>query len=271
MGYATATEKITFERAQQLRTERAEGAFGRALSFEAELLDEAIAVWTRDEAGRWEDPRSDVARMHAPVAPGALGGLIDEGHSVGEAHIIPVATAGSVKTVTRKVKVTVPGALADRLRNRDDWAAKSALRDVLHVQIPGNVLGDITVVTTPAARKPVAKATDGKAVTRYRIRPTAHVSSRDGAVHAALNASYPSQAEARTAALELLTTHTTLPDLTVEAFVAREGEDGALSPALVMISRPTPDEATVTVDVTTHTVKPNPTIDHYDVTFWYHH
>lgn len=271
MGYATTTEAITTERAEQLRAEPQERRlhFG-VRTFEEKLISEAVSVWRDEEAGRHDDERVGSVQMHKPVAAQCRHLDLD-GWSTECAHVVPVVAPESVSTVTKKVKVVIPGDVADKLRASHHWDALDAVRQILSAQFPVGVLGKIEVISVPAPRKPAARATEGKAVTRYKIRPSEHVVSRDKAVHAALNASYSSQAEARSVALDLLTENDTFPEMTVEAVVGRVTDSGEFSPALVTIARPTPAEATITVNITTHTVKPNPKIDRYEVTFWFHH
>lgn len=273
MGYATTTEIVSAERAEQIRAmPRPRYIFGPAPSFGSRLLSEAVQHWNDTEAGRYEDARSEEALMHKPVSEHShRDGFNVDDYGTGTAHIVPIVDPKSVVTATKKVKLTVPGEVADGLRRDYPWDAMQKVRNLLHEQFTPETLGKVEVVSLPAVRKPVAKATDGKAVTRYVITTAEdvyHVSSR---IRAAFKEAHESQAAARAAAIELLTEHDTLPALSVEAVVGRMTEDGTFSKELVSIARPVPAEAVITVAVTTHTVKPNPKIDRYEVTFWYHH
>lgn len=275
MGYATTTEIITADAAERLRTEKtAQRSFGygHVDSFASRLLRAAVSNWRQNEAGRFEDARSYGAELHQPVAKEVRGRGVDwDAMSVEDAHIIPIAASESVTTVTKKMKLTVPGELADKLRSKNSWGAQHQVRELLEKQIPTRTLGTVEVLSVPSPRKPQAKATEGKAVTRYVITATENIVSALPAVRAALKGKYDTQAEARSVALALLTEHDTLPALQVEAVVGRVTEDGTFSKALVTVARPTAPEAVITVNVTTHTVKVNPKIDSYEVTFWYHH
>lgn len=273
MGYASTTRTITAARAEQLRAEpRKADYWGRTQTFESKLVDEAVSEWRDQEANRWDSSSAFGYEMVKPMAEGIRDRGIDwDRADVDTAYITPIVAASSVSTVTKKVKVTVPGDVADRLRAPYPHNALEQVRKLLLAQYPANTLGDIEVVSVPAPRKPQAKATEGKAVTKYFIRGAESGWVGDRTLAEALKKPYDSQAEARSAAVDLLTARDTLPALSVEAVVLREAEDGTLSKSLVTIARPTPAEATVTVAVTTHTVKPNAKIDHYEVTFWYHH
>lgn len=141
---------------------------------------------------------------------------------------------------------------------------------MVRAQVEPGTLGTIAIAAWPTARKPVAKATEGKAITRYVLTCEKFGHRMPYELSAALKATYASQAEARQAGIDLMSKHRVILALSVEAKVVRVSDDAEAS-ALVTIARPVPETATMTLEVTTHTVKPNPKIESYSVVFWYHH
>ena len=269
MGYASTVESISAEHAERLRAQTSSRTqFGGPDTFAMKVTRAAVSLWSDREYGHG-DPRAYEAEMYPPVADG-VGLPYDDDLSVETGHVFPVAAPASVATKTRKIKVNVPGQLADRLR-RDAWGAMHELRQILITQLPVNTLGAFEVVAVPAARKPQAKVAEGKTATRYVLKPVERVSIGDPKVHAVVTTMFESQAAARAAALDLLGEHDDLPAFTVEGVVGRVTDEGKFSPTLLTVSRPVLPEVAITVQVTTHEVKPNPAIERYDVLFWYHH
>ena len=279
MGYFDATQVISVERAEQLRKDavqapRDRGYFylGRSQMWEDLMVSEAVQQWRDTEASRHEDQRAGAPKL-APVLAEQVSGLYyaHVGDTEGWDHslIRPIAATGSVVTKTRTVKVKVDGPTIALLRV-GGYLGIEKLRTLLHSDFPVTELGDIEVVSLPVPRKPVASATAGKARTVYLIKADAQVNTRNAEVHKALNAAYDSQSEARQTAIDLMVEYDELPDLHIKATVVREQEDGKLNGQLVTITRPVV-EGTVTVRVTTHTVKPDPKLSHYLVSFSYHH
>jgi len=268
-----ATVKVSAERAEGLRAAASDRWL--RVPFEERILNEAVTIWERDSSAyEHADPRP--AKMTEPVAEQNLGRYLAYlDHLAQEqeedwSFVTPVAAPDSVVTKTSTVKVTLDRGMIAKLRTRR-FGAEADLRRILHGQFPPHVLGDVEVVSLPAARKPVAAATEGKAKTVYVIKLVEDTWGLAPGVHNALNADYPSQAEARQKAVALLTEHPELPGLHIEAAVVREREGGQRSRALVTVTRPEPAEASVTLRVTTHTVKPNPTVGVYHVAFLYKH
>ncbi|SDH49765.1 hypothetical protein [Microbacterium sp. 77mftsu3.1] len=270
MGSTSTTVAISTERAGEVRAQRVPHAWGSAASFESKLVDEAIAQWsTRKDA--YDDAVVESIELHSAVAEAVRERGIDwDAEPAYAAHVFPIASADSVVTQTQTVKLTVPGHLLTTLHAGEGYGTYE-IRGLLTEMFPASTLGDVTVVTLPKRSKPVAKATEGKAVTRYRIVPIDPIRAHIPAAQYALNATYSSQSEARTVAVDLLTAHPALPNLAVEAVIVREREGGKLSKALVTVTRPVPEDVQIGVKVTTHTVKPNATIERYEVTFGIHY
>jgi hypothetical protein len=277
MGYADTEQVISVERAEQLRDKvktapHTRWSFGRQ-TWEDAMVSEAVGIWRDEEANRYDGERAGEPRLLTAVPEEVLGWYIDsvthDESFIANSYITPVVSEASVATKTRTVKVKVSGDVIAKLR-RGSYHGQAELRKLLHSDFPVTELGKIEVVTLPAPRKPAASATAGKAKTVYRIRGVENHFTNLQSIHAALNKSYDSQADARAAAIDLMSEHEDLPDMRIEAVVVREQEDGKLSPSLVTIARPVAD-GTVTVQVTTHTVKPSPKLKNYRVRFAYHH
>lgn len=274
MGYASTVETISAEHAERLRTAPSTRTpFYRGYeTFESRLVDAAISEWRSGDHDRNGEPDSGGdAVMLAPAAREMATYALEESwQRRGTALILPIAAPESVTTGAQTVKLTVPGDIATKRRVQDNWWAPSEVRRMLEEMFPGT-LGAHEIVSIPALRKPRAKATDGIAVTRYKVVPAESVYIDNESVREALSVSHTTQAEARAAAIALLTEHDSLPALGVEAVVGRVGEDGTFSKTLVTIDRPFAPEVTITVKVTTHTVAVNPKIAEYRVMFMYHH
>ena len=272
MGYAETIETITAAHAEKLRAQpqTRNRFYGGYETFESRLISAAVDEWENGDHDRNGSANTGAGVMLAPAAAELAGRLLDY-DSPNESYILPIAAPESVTTKTKTVKVAVPGELVEKLRANNPWQAKSRLRELLHQEYPKTVLGAVEIVSMPAARKPQAKATEGTAVTRYKIVAAEKFYTGDESIHAAFLALHVTQAEARAAAIALLSEHDSLPDLGVEAVVGRIAEDGTFSKTLVTIARPVAEEAVITLKVTTHTVAAKPKIDSYQVMFWYHH
>lgn len=274
MGYGSTIETITAEHAERLRTApQTRHAFhGGYETFESRLLSAAISEWRSGDHDHNGDPDpGDDAVMLAPSASALTGDAFDaREHRRDTAYIVPVADPESVTTVTKTVKLTVPGDIASKLRARGNWWAPSEVHRLLEEMFPGT-LGAYEIVSIPALRKPQAKATGGTAVTRYKVVASEKFYTDDEGVHEVFRQTHATQAEARAAAVALLTERAELPALGVEAVVGRLDEDGVFSKTLVVIDRPSAPEVTITVKVTTHTVAVKPKITEYKVMFMYHH
>lgn len=272
MGYAETIETITAEQAELLRAQpqRRHNFYGGYETFESRLINAAVSEWESGDHDRNGSPNTGPGVMLTAAAAEVAGRALDFSNP-DESYILPIAAPESVTTTTKRVKLTVPGELVEKLRSSRSWEAKDRLREILHQEFPKGILGAVEIVSMPAVRKPQAKATAGTAVTRYKVAAAEKFYTADESIHAALRVLHSTQAEARAAAVELLSQYDTLPDLGVEAVVGRLDENGAFTKTLVTIARPVSKEVTLTVKVTTHTVAAKPKIAEYRVLFWYHH
>lgn len=273
MGYASTVETISAEHAEKLRTapQTRHRFYGGYETFESRLVDAAVAEWESGDHDRNGEADPGAAKMLAPAAAERANYALDEREDQpGTALILPIAAPESVTTVTKTVKLTVSGDIAGKLRVQGNWWAPSEVRRMLDEMFPGT-LGAYEIVSVPALRKPQAKATEGTAVTRYKVVTSEKFYTPNESIHDAFRVLHNTQAEARAAAVTLLTEHDMLPALGVEAVVGRLGEDGTFSKTLVTIDRPVAPEVTITVKVTTHVVAPKPNIAEYRVLFMYHH
>jgi len=218
------------------------------------IMDAAVSKWQEEEAERWSDARHSYPEL-SPIASGkAASNLIDDGESIGDgkSRIIPITSDYTEKSST--VRLQVSAAELAELRRGSYWKLLEAGR------FGANVVG-VEIVQLPKPRAPRAEATEGKATTLYKVVDSNRYPLR------ALKPSYPSQAEARSAAVEYMKDHPACSELAVEAFIQRDTG----SAALVRITRPEPEAATVSFKVTTQTPKPKAAITGYLVAFDYHH
>ena len=221
---------------------------------EARTAEEALtaAVW------RWRDDedtapshgcRSGTIRkrqmMTELVATRAEG---SEGMNVfdGESLVIPVCSeADSVERIIKR-KITVTGAQLASIRGRNSQVTYNLARAAL-----GPTVVSAKASALPKARKAVAAATEGKAVTRYTVVTVDRVSPEGWRVDGGqiIGHAHASQAEARAAALELVNTDARYSSLGVRATITRDS--GSLD--LVRVDRPEADSSEVTLDVTLST------------------
>lgn len=276
MGHSLHTENITVERAEQIRMDasqsRHQGYWGYRPSFESEMVSEAVSVWRTNDANRYDSERSGDGYLTPVMSPQQARDHIEENDQrvSNESVVIPIARAEDLVTKTTRVKVTLNPAEMNQLRKAIAASAKSAygpsipyqLRDKVIAGIDG--VGDVTIAKVPAARKVAAQTTPGKLVTQYRV------------IHFEFNrevglATAYTLAEARAKGLEIAAARPDLGELSVVAVTTRVTEDGKTTRALLTIGAPERDETTVEFNVTTITAKPDAEIDHYEVTFDYHH
>lgn len=216
------------------------------------IMDAAVQKWREDEAGRWDAPRYGYPEL-SPIASEkvAYSNLEEDEDGRTESQITPFTSDYTEKSSTVRLQVT-----ADELkglRRGDYWKLLEAGRFDEHTVA-------VEIAQLPKPRAPRAEATEGKATTLYKVvdgngRPIRSLEP------------FPSQAAARSAAIEFLKENPACSELAVEAFIQRDTGKAAL----VTITRPEPETATVTFKVTTQTPKPKAKVAGYIVAFDYHH
>lgn len=163
-----------------------------------------------------------------PMTSKAAAALSFDPDTVSSGTSIIVPYTDDVITKTETVKLTVtPDELA--------MLRRGVTYPFTDRQAFGTHVTEVEVVSLPKVRAPRAEATDGKAVTKYVVIGAGRELARAD-----------SQAEARQKAIEMMKANENISALSVEARVTRE--DGNV--ALVTITRPVPEESTVTFKVT---------------------
>ncbi|MBN9214820.1 MAG: hypothetical protein J0J04_08520 [Microbacterium sp.] len=276
MGHALHTETITVERAEEIRKgtgqARHQGFWGYRPTFESEMVDAAVEEWRATEANRFDGERAGDGYLTPVMSPQQARDHIDANIQKVSAVsvVIPIARTEDLVTKTSRVKVTLTPAEMNQLRKAIAASAKSTyepsipyqLRDKAVAGIDG--VNDVSIAKVPAARKVAAKTTPGKLVTQYRV------------VHFEFTreiglATADTLAEARAKGLEIAAARPELGELSLVAVTTRVTDDGKSTRALLTIGAPERDETTVEFNVTTVTANPSAKIDHYEVTFDYHH
>lgn len=217
------------------------------------IMDAAVRKWQDEEADRWDDPRHGYPEL-SPIASerAAYNLLEDDEDGRGKSQIIPITSDYAEKTSTVRLEVTA--AELKELRRGSYYRFIDEGRF-------GKAVVKVEIAQLPKPRAPRAAATEGKAVTLYRI-----VNGNGHPVHG-FAPSYSSQAAARSAAVDYMKENPACSELAVEAFIRRDTGKAAL----VTITRPEPETATVSFKVTTQTPKPKAKVTGYIVGFDYHH
>lgn len=266
MGHSTAVMTVSIDTANEIRQNLAANKMRHSSwysrpTFTSELVRAAVADWRDDPDMDRGDSRSGSGSFAPMLSARAADWYIATHHGlvVDESVVIPVAADKDVIVKSQDVRVEVDAALLTKLRS-GDYTGMDKLREQLYATY-GDALVTVELAKLPAARKPKAAATEGKAVTKYDV-----VGIQTWGQKYVL-ATEDSQSEARATAIRLMTENDKLAELTVEARIVRENG----SPALVTITRPEPETAAITVRVTTHKVREGAEPIHYVVAFDYHH
>lgn len=240
MGHSTATVKLDLNELPAHPSPRT-------------IMDAAVRKWQDEEADRWDDPRHGYPGL-SPIASerAAYNLLEDDEDGRAESQIVPITSDYTEKTST--VRLEVSAAELTELRQGSYWRLLEAGRF-------GKAVVKVEIAQLPKPRAPRAVATEGKAVTLYRIV------NGNGHPAQGFAPSYPSQADARSAAVDYMKENPACSELAVEAFIRRDTGKAAL----VTITRPEPESSTATFKVTTQTPKPKAKITGYIVAFDYHH
>lgn len=278
MGHSLHTEIITTDRAdrirEELKTSRPASYWGFRPTFESEIVREAVARWREDEAGRHDNERAGNGYLTPVMSPQQARDHIERNHNrvANESAVIPIAEAAGLEERTRRVKIALSAQEMQELRKSVSAAARSPYTSSVPYQLRDRVVDGIdgvqsvSVAKLPAARKVAAKTTEGKLVTKYRL-----VAKPSQFGQKVTLASCDTIAEARAAGIAAAEVNPQLGELSVVAELVRVTEDGAETGVLLTIGTPEREETTVEFTVTTVTAKPDAKIDHYEVTFDYHH
>jgi len=226
---------------------------------DGELVDEAYSEYTQES---YNSTALDVTqivrteRMTPTAARRHINPAIDDLNSA--AVIIPVFREEDTITTVEKIKVTFTGQELTKL-HQDNYTEDLVINKVEAIIGVGKV-ESVQSFKLPAKRKPVATATEGKAVTKYEVAGDyGHIVAQG----------FDSQADARAAALKLMEKETKYGALYVRAHIEREGEGGGLN--LVSISRPVPESVEIEVKANVVTAKPNAKIDKFFVAITVYH
>lgn len=212
------------------------------------ILLEAEQQWREEE--RWnlnESANLGYPEMKALTSREAAPLAVDpDSVNSGASFVVPYTDQSSIKTET--VKLTVNPEELAMLR-------RGIVYPFTDRQAFGPHVTGVEIVSLPKVRAPRAQTTEGKVVTEYVIF------SQGSKVGTA-----SSMAEAREKGIEMMKKSETLTKLTVEARVKRASGDVAL----INITRPVPDESTVTFKVTKDIPKAGATVNGYLVLFSTH-
>lgn len=220
------------------------------------ILREAVAGWYANEADRYDDARVGTPFVTPLTTPNAHAksnswGDVSEATSL----IVPIC-ADAVETS----KIYTFNLSADELAVFGGKGREWEIEEVVREHLPADVRSRMTacsVMKKPAARKPVARTTEGRPKTVYRL-----VDSR-GALFT--REAYDSIARAKAAALKIASEPEFSGKITVRASVIRENGDDVLA----VVERPIPEHGNVKVKVSFE--RPStPTVDHFIVMFDYH-
>lgn len=221
------------------------------------IMDAAVEHWRDYEADNRSDARYSYVSIESPASEAVAESSIEDWDAPTRSRIIPLTEDYVEKTSTKRLQVN--GRELTQLRQGNTWELREAGRF-------GSEVVKVEIIQLPKPRAPRAEATPGKAITAYKVVDSSRRTVQ-GLGAKGLKPSYPSQAEARAAAIGLMAAQPSCAQLAVEAFIERDTG----SAALVTITRPEPETSTATFKVTTQKVKPKPKITGYLVAFDYHH
>ncbi len=244
-----------------------------------DILSDSLSRF-RDEYGYNYSPSAYTAYLLTKEVPteNEARQLIDALNINSNSNAPVVAYTNDYTETTKKVTLELTREQIEAIQReqaRADYATKSRVKSNFnYVPAPYNWVGlydnetdksifapnvvKATVVSVPKVRAAIAKATEGKIVTRYVIIADGREEKND----------YDTLAEARSEAIRQLN----MPDnarfskLTIEARTRRDTGQAML----VEVARNTPESAKVTFEVTIQTAKPNGKIAGYLVAYDYH-
>jgi hypothetical protein len=223
---------------------------------DSELVNEAYSEYSQDSYGT--DLDVDYIERTQSMTPTAarrhIYSAIDDLSS--GAIIIPVFREEDITMTVEKIKVTFTGQELTKLY-QDNYSEDLIINKVEAIVGVGKV-ESVQNFKLPAKRKPVATATEGKAVTKYEIA---------GDYGNIVAQGFDSQADARAAALKLMEKETKHAALYVRAHIEREGDELNL----VTISRPVPESIEIEVKANIATAKPNAKLGKFFVAYTVYH
>ena len=253
MGHSTATAEFTADGVKRIRENESSAVISYGYRSDS-LVDAAVRQW-RDSDDGYGDPNVGNVITLPISAPAVRSRALDEAMAAGHTFIQPFTSEQDV--VRRKVTVKVVSAEAAELAelrtkvgknfNGAPWDAPATAKAI---EPHMGEFESMTVVSVTAPRKPVARATAGKMVTKHQVvKPSRFRSGQDDVL-----AVRDSMADARQAALDLMTADASIADLAVKAVQVRATDDGATNAALLTVTRPETNSV-ITLEVTLATPK----------------
>lgn len=264
MGHYTATIRLERDAIEAAKAEVAAAPANRYMPLRLEdvLLRYAVHKWQDEDAERWASENAGTPQlteaMPMALVDHYLGGEAD-GVGSHRSLVIPIVDDVVTKTVKAKVAVTAEQLASIRACVAAGTGATHLIRDEIRTALGAVVNPQITKL--PAARKPVATATEGAARTRYQVIATGAGFRANGVI-----ATCDTQAQARAAGIAAMEADERIVKVDVKAVIVRDSADGVL----VTITRPASDAATVEVTAESVTVKPGAQPSAYVVAFDYH-
>lgn len=275
MGHATAFRTVSAEVAESIMKDPAptyRSSWGYAETKYDRLANYLVREWGDDPDEDRGDPNTYKVN-YVGVVPREMVDHLAEGVITSRTPIFGIADEKDVAYKNITVEVEVTGAQLRGLRG-NIYDSVNTVREAAEKLATGkNVVPYSAKFKLPAPRKFQATATEGKSVTKYDVIAVLGSGAREKRVQK------DSQAEARAAALTIAQKEAdwfaenpnhygSRPvSYEVQAVVVREGGNAAL----VVIARPEPETAKVSVTIKTYTVKPTAKPTAYTVAFDYHH
>lgn len=228
------------------------------------VLSAAVDSWYDDPDCDRGDARTGAGSTTELMTP-AQTDLYSHVHAVKikrDSAVIPLCAEEDVKITVKKIKMAVLGNILHEVQQ----FGSSFDFTLLAYKLFGPTVIKVQLVKDIKPKKAVASATEGKTVVKYQIISlNTHFGANTPEV---VSVGFESQAAARAEAIRIVNSEEkkdrAYVNLEVHAYLVRE--DG--NPALVTISRPTPERSEV--EVTFSAPKPKAKIASYYVEFDYH-
>lgn len=274
MSHGTATVVLSTADAEEIMSEYApsyRSSWGYVDSKYAKLARYAARIWSDDPDSDKGSPNINDS-YYAGLFPSEV---IDHIYYEKVRDRTPIFGVASTKDITYKsvtVSIEVTGEQLRGLRGKGYGTTNEICAAAEKLVVGKNVVPYSGKVKLPTPRKFQATATEGKAVTKYDIISVTADGARTN------RGQKDSQAEARAAALDLAQrdadafasnprAYAQPVSYEVQAVVVRDTG----SAALVIITRPEPEKATIAVTFQTYTVKANAKPVSYLVAFDYYY
>lgn len=275
MGHSTAFRSISAASAESIMQHTAptyRSSWGYAETKYDRLANYLVREWCDDPDEDRGDPNTYKVE-YVGVVPSEMVDHLAEGVITSRTPIFGIADPKDVTYKNITVDVEVTGEQLRGLRG-NYYESINAVREAAEKLVTGkNVIPYSGKLKLPAPRKFQATATEGKSVTKYDVIAVLSNGQREK------RSQKDSQAEARAEALTIAQKEadwlTKNPNsygsrpvsYEVQAVVVREGGNAAL----VVIARPEPETAKVSVTIKTYVVKPTAKPTAYKIAFDYHH